>query len=499
LDNGLGRTPQLGWNSWNHFACNIDEDLIKQTAATIAKSPLKEAGYTYVNMDDCWAKSRDSNGNVQPDPAKFPSGIKALADYVHSLGLKFGLYSDAGTATCAGRPGSLGYEKNDANSYASWGVDYLKYDNCNSGPDKPEVRYPKMRDALNATGRPIFFSMCEWGVDNPATWAAKVGNSWRTTGDISDHWDSMLKILDANDLIAEYAAPGGWNDPDMLEVGNGGMTTVEYTSHFSLWALVKSPLLIGCDVNKMTNATLNILTNKEVIAVNQDKLGVQGKRVSRVLAPINHPTPTSGVEGVECVAGSNVQQWSVNSDRTITSLADARCLEVPGCTKGTGLAAAVEKCKPSGNNCDFQNQQWNYNRTAGTLNNVFSGGCLDLYNFEGPVIQTYQCNGGSNQKWDYDMNTKTLKADNLCLTVGVQAYLEVWAAPLADKSVAVILFNRAEDTNTIAANWKDIGLNPTTKANVRDLWAHKDLGASTGTFATQVAPHGVVMVKITPA
>jgi len=280
LDNGLGRTPQMGWNSWNHFHCNINEQLIHDTIYTLARSPLKKAGYKYVNLDDCWAGWRDSSGKIHADNKTFPNGIKPLADYAHSLGLHLGIYSDAGTKTCAGRPGSLGFEKNDADSYASWGVDYLKYDNCNNNGIPPQTRYPVMRDALTATKRPIFYSMCEWGVDNPATWAPPVGNSWRTTGDISDNWASMTSRIDQNNEWWSYAAPGGWNDPDMLEVGNGGMTTTEYTSHFSLWALAKAPLLIGCDITKMSADTLNILTNAEVIAVNQDAKGQQGHKVA---------------------------------------------------------------------------------------------------------------------------------------------------------------------------------------------------------------------------
>ena len=276
LDNGLGLTPQMGWNSWNHFHCRINESTIKDTADAFVNAGLIRFGYQYVNVDDCWAKSRDSSNNIQPDPDTFPD-FKGMIDYVHSKGLKFGLYSDAGTKTCAGRPGSLGFEENDANTYAKWEVDYLKYDNCNA-KTKPEDRYPVMRDALNKTGRPIFYSMCEWGQDDPATWAPKVGNSWRTTGDIGDNWNSMISRADANDKWASYAGPGAWNDPDMLEVGNGGMTTTEYETHFSLWCLMKAPLLIGCDVKNMNSDTLRILTNHELIAINQDKLGVQGNK-----------------------------------------------------------------------------------------------------------------------------------------------------------------------------------------------------------------------------
>jgi len=274
LDNGLALTPQMGWNSWNHYHCNINQDIMKSTMDALVSTGLAKAGYIYANVDDCWAASRMDNGSVVSDPSTFPDGMAALADYAHSKNLKFGLYSDAGTKTCAGRPGSLGYEVDDANSYASWNVDYLKYDNCNSGSTPMTDRYNTMRDALNATGRAIFFSMCSWGADNVDSWANNTGNSWRTTGDISDSWKSMIGNWDRNGPAAS-AGPGGWNDPDMLEVGNGGMTTTEYETHFSLWCIGKAPLLIGCDITAMSDDTKRILMNDEAIAVNQDKLGVQ--------------------------------------------------------------------------------------------------------------------------------------------------------------------------------------------------------------------------------
>ncbi|CAN1166952.1 unnamed protein product [Linum perenne] len=222
----------------------------------MVSSGLAALGYQYINL-----------------------GIKALADYVHSKGLKLGIYSDAGNLTCSKlQPGSLGYEEQDAKTFASWGIDFLKYDNCHDNGLTPRVRYPVMSKALMNTGRSIFFSLCEWGRDDPATWAPAIGNSWRTTGDISDKWEKMVHRADENDKWASYAGPGGWNDPDMLEVGNGGMTTAEYIAHFSIWALAKSPLIIGCDVRAMSNETYQILSNSEVIAVNQDQLGVQGRK-----------------------------------------------------------------------------------------------------------------------------------------------------------------------------------------------------------------------------
>ncbi|XP_057773700.1 alpha-galactosidase 1-like [Salvia miltiorrhiza] len=281
LANGLAATPPMGWNSWNHFNCFIDEKMIKETADALISTGLANLGYKFVNIDDCWAEiSRDDKGNLVPKNSTFPSGLKALADYVHSKGLKLGIYSDAGYFTCSNKmPGSLGHEEQDAKTFASWGIDYLKYDNCNNDGSKPLVRYPVMTRALMNAGRPIFFSLCEWGDMHPALWGASVGNSWRTTNDIADNWDSMISRADQNEVYADYARPGGWNDPDMLEIGNGGMTKDEYIVHFSLWAVSKAPLLIGCDVRNVSKETMEIISNKEVIDVNQDKLGVQGKKV----------------------------------------------------------------------------------------------------------------------------------------------------------------------------------------------------------------------------
>ncbi|KAJ7969431.1 Alpha-galactosidase [Quillaja saponaria] len=281
LANGLATTPPMGWNSWNHFWCDIDEKIVRETADALVSTGLSKLGYNYVNIDDCWAElNRDEKGNLVPKKSTFPSGIKALADYVHSKGLKLGIYSDAGYFTCSKKmPGSLGHEEQDAMTFASWGIDYLKYDNCDNDGSKPTTRYPIMTQALMKAGRPIFFSLCEWGDMHPALWGARIGNSWRTTSDITDTWDSMLTRADMNERYADLARPGGWNDPDMLEVGNGGMTKDEYIVHFSLWAISKAPLLLGCDVRNVSKDIMDIIANEEVIAVNQDLLGVQAKMV----------------------------------------------------------------------------------------------------------------------------------------------------------------------------------------------------------------------------
>jgi alpha-galactosidase len=368
LDNSLAKTPPMGWNSWNKFACNVSEDLIKQIADAMVSTGMKDAGYQYIVIDDCWQVDRDSQGNIIPDAKRFPSGMKALADYVHAKGLKFGLYSDAGTLTCQKRPGGRGYEFQDARQYAAWGVDYLKYDWCSTSTQNQQASYSIMRDALVKSGRPMVFSLCEWGSSKPWLWARDVGNLWRTTSDIQDCWDckrewggmGFVHILDLQNGLESYAGPGHWNDPDMLEVGNGGMTTTEYRSHFSLWCILAAPLIAGNDIRSMSPEIAEILTNKEVIAVDQDQQGLQGRRVKR------------------------------------------------------------------------------------------------------------------------------------------EGNLEVWAKQMADGSRAVALLNRGATETQITVSWIDIGYPDYLPASIRDLWARKDLGKSTGSFSATVASHGVVMVKIKP-
>lgn len=285
----------MGWNTWNTFHGNITEALIKETADIIVSSGMKDAGYTYVVIDDTWSlRERDQDGNLVPDPKKFPSGMKALADYVHAKGLKLGIYSCAGEKTCGGYPGSWGHEFQDARSFASWGIDYLKYDWCNRGTADAKDAYKRIRDALFAAKRPMILSICEWGQNKPWEWGKDFGHLWRTTGDIYDSYDGRKawemgwkRILDAQynlvesngpDGIGKYAGPGGWNDPDMLEVGNEGLTLAESRAHFSLWCILAAPLMAGNDLRKMTPEIRAILTDKDVIAIDQDPAGKQGFR-----------------------------------------------------------------------------------------------------------------------------------------------------------------------------------------------------------------------------
>jgi alpha-galactosidase len=364
----LAPTPPMGWNSWNKFGCDVSEKLIKETADAMVNSGMKEAGYEYVVIDDCWQVGRDLNGNIIPDPERFPSGMKALVDYVHSKDLKFGIYSDAGTKTCQKRPGARGYEFQDARTYASWGVDYLKYDWCNTSTQNGQASYKLMRDAIHKAGRPMIFSLCDWGFSKPWLWAKDVGHLWRATDDIMDCWDceddrnnaGFTILLDRVADLYSYSGPDHWNDPDMLEVGNSGLTVSESRAHFSLWCILAAPLIAGNDLNNMSKETLEILTNKEAIAVDQDSLGKQGIKV----------------------------------------------------------------------------------RDDGDL--------------------------------------------------------EVWVKQLADGSRAVVLFNRGLTKEPIAVSWKELGYPSYLKANVRDLWKHKDMGKFKNKYSANVSSHDAVMIKVTP-
>ncbi len=289
----LAATPPMGWNSWNTFGPRIDEAVVRETADAFVETGLKDAGYEYVVIDDLWEADERVDGRLTWDGEKFPAGIPALAEYVHGKGLKFGIYSCAGSHTCAGKPAGYGYEEIDARTFAEWGVDFLKYDFCYLPPGVDGIGlYRRMGQALRAGGREILFSICEWGGMKPWEWAASVGgHMWRTTGDINDSWKSIMDIgFDRQLGLHAYAGPGRWNDPDMLVVGmrgegnvaRGGCTDAEYRTHFALWCLLASPLMIGCDVRKMDDATRELLTNPRLIAVNQDPLGRQGYRVGQM-------------------------------------------------------------------------------------------------------------------------------------------------------------------------------------------------------------------------
>ncbi|MFF7365497.1 ricin-type beta-trefoil lectin domain protein [Streptomyces sp. NPDC008125] len=473
LENGLARTPQMGFNNWNTTGCGaqFDEAMVKGVADAFVSTGLKAAGYTYVNLDDCWAlPSRDASGNLVADPVRFPNGIKAVADYVHSKGLKFGLYSSAGTKTCAsnGFPGGLGHEQQDADLWASWGVDYLKYDNCNNTGVDARTRYKTMGDALKATGRPILYSICEWGSNQPWNWAPSLGNSWRTTGDINDSWSSMIGIAHGNQPLAQYAKPGAWNDPDMLEVGNGGMTDTEYRTHFSLWAQMAAPLLIGTDVRTANPASLTILKNTDVIAVDQDSLGKQGtvlsssgglvvmskqlangdravtltnengsaatvsttaaaagmpagssyrlanlwsKAVSSTSGTISATVPAHGTVMYRVSVGSG---GSAGTTHPLISASSQRCLDVEAGGTEPGTRVEIWDCHGGGNQAVTLT-------AAGELRLYGGTACLDADDNQtapGTAVQLWNCNGGANQQWKLNPDgTVTGTQSGLCLDV----------------------------------------------------------------------------------
>ncbi len=466
--NGLAQTPPMGFNDWNAYGCNTSESLIKQTAAKMVSSGLAADGYQYVNIDDCWLQSsRSASGQLQPDYTKFPDGISGTASYVHSLGLKLGIYEDAGTATCAGYPGSLGHETTDADTFASWGVDYLKYDNCNNNNESAQTRYTTMSNALKATGRTILFSMCDWGQESPWTWGAPIANMWRTTGDISPTWASMLSNFHSNVTLASYAGPGHWNDPDMLEVGNG-MTTTQDQSEFSLWSEMAAPLIIGTNLVSASSTTMSILGNKSVIAVDQDSLGKQGTEVSSsggldvlakplangdvsvalfnensTAATISTTTSAIGKTGSSSYTLTNL--WTGATSTTsgaisasvpaygtvmyrvsgggtggsgttgeIHAVGAAKCLDVPNKTTTEGTQTDIWDCNGG------SNQEWTAT-SSGQLT-VYSGGdCLDASGqgtAPGTKVDIWPCNGQSNQQWHLNSNgTITGAQSGLCLDV----------------------------------------------------------------------------------
>ncbi|MEV4822699.1 lectin [Micromonospora sp. NPDC049274] len=440
LENGLARTPQMGWNDWNSFGCNVNESLIRQTADTLVSSGMAAAGYRYVNIDDCWStKQRNGSGDLVADPQKFPSGMKALADYVHGKGLKLGIYSSAGTLTCAGYPASINYEQRDANLWASWGIDYLKYDNCGDHLGRSaQQRYTAMRDALAATNRPILYSLCSWGQDSVWTWGAGVGNSWRTTGDIGGNWNSIMGILDQQVGKESYARPGAWNDPDMLEVGNGP-TDTESRAHFSLWALLNAPLLAGNDIRTMSAATRTILTNTDVIAVNQDWGGQQGRKISDSgdLEVWRKPMSTGGVATVLLNRGSGTTTMSTTASalglgsagsytvrdlwsHTTSTSTGTISASVPAHGAAMFLVTGGGTPPPTTAPPTTPPPSTPPPSTTSTIRSTSAGRCLDVNGASqtnGATAIIWDCHGQANQSWTSTSSQELRVYGGKCLDV----------------------------------------------------------------------------------
>ncbi|MFI5934166.1 glycoside hydrolase family 27 protein [Actinoplanes sp. NPDC051494] len=488
LENGVGRTPPMGWNSWNTFFCNINESLIRGMADSIVSSGMRAAGYEYVVVDDCWMNpNRDSSGNLQGDPTRFPSGMKALGDYLHSKGLKFGIYQAPLDKTCAqyfgsypGATGSQGHEAQDARQFAAWGVDYLKYDWCSPAGTIGEqvTTFAKMRDALAATGRPILYSINSNSVHaktGPQRDWGDVANIWRTTEDIQLTWNTdqtngypmgVQNIINVNVPLAAYAEPGGFNDPDMMEVGRGTLTDTEQRSHFAMWAVMAAPLIAGNDIRSMTAATRTILQNPRLIAINQDSLGLQGVQVAgdadqRVLAKrlsngdvavalfnqsgatrtittsaaaigksgatsyalteawsgattttggaISASVPAHGTV-VYRVAGGTTGEPPAPASGNLVSTSSGRCLDVPNSNTTNGTQPVVWDCGTAAN------QKWTV--SGQTLQAL--GKCLDapIGATAGTKVQIWDCNGGTNQQWTFQANgTVRGNQSGLCLDV----------------------------------------------------------------------------------
>ncbi|MER5642972.1 lectin [Streptosporangium sp. NPDC002524] len=483
LENGVGRTPPMGWNTWNTFGCNINETLIKQTADAMVGNGMRDLGYQYVVVDDCWMNpTRDSAGNLQPNLSRFPSGMKALGDYLHARGLKFGIYQAPLDKTCAqyfgsypGATGSLNHEVQDARQFAAWGVDYLKHDWCSpTGTIDDQVRvFAKMRDALAATGRPILYSINPNSIHEktgPQRDWGDVANIWRTTEDITNAWNTgqtngypmgIQNIVDVTVPLAGYARPGAFNDPDMMEVGRGGMNDTEMRSHFALWAMMASPLIAGNDVRNMDAATQTIMKNQNLIAINQDTLGLQATQVGndgtrRVLAKrlsngdvavalfnqggatttigttasaiglsggsfglreawSNAVTSTTGNISASVPAhGTVVYRVSGGTPNPATAIRGAgsnRCLDVTGASQTNGTPVVLWDC--NGQN----NQRWT-STAAGELR-VYGGKCLDVNDngtADGTGVIIWDCNGQNNQKWRLNTDgTITALGANKCL------------------------------------------------------------------------------------
>ncbi len=517
---------------------------MRDTMDLFVSTGLRDAGYKYVSVDDCWASSRDPTTNViQADPKSFPSGMAALADYAHARGLLFGLYSSNSPQTCDGRPGSFGLEALDAATYASWGVDLLKYDNCGDQHTigQPEARYPVMRDALNATGRQMVFAACEWAVDFPATFMAPVAHSWRATYDIQNHWECVVPHLDWLNVFADFAGPGHFNDGDILESFNGVLTLAESVSHLALWAALKSPLLIGCDLRQPECLSgVPYFSNSELLAISQDALGAQARRVAATGGDKGVPFGKSGLCGTEelpqntvlaaCDATDPLQRWQMLPNGTIFMAQTGECLQLDSgqgghCSQNWDVwmnNAASSLCNDPASSCSGRQELWTYDNATRTLVNHASLQCLTVHAAGLHNVGLLPCQAvlGGLQTWDLDSATGQFVSSaappagagggtngnrKYCLARSKDVLggaLETWAGPLANGDLVVVLFNRnAPAPVAMTAQWSDLGLAAAARMKVRDVLARTDNGTAAGSFTTEgpVDVHGAVMLRLSPA
>lgn len=522
--------------------------MIKETANALQATGLADLGYKYVNLDDCWQnEKRNKDGSISPNPERFPSGLAALGDYLHSKDFLFGIYSSAGFKTCQGFPSSLGIEEIDVASYVDWGVDYLKYDNCYQDHGSPHSRYGVMGSTLKQSNREIFYSLCEWGRENPAVWGREaLASSWRISGDIYDGWSSIVSRAAIGASLWRYAGPGGWNDPDMLEVGNGQCTDEEYKSHFSLWAMLKAPLIIGNDVRDLqddsdqSKTILSILGNKEVIAINQDPLGRQGRIVwSDTTEKLAEKGFGDKLIATKCATGDesniifedspNDQQWELLETGKIRSKTTGLCLleldsdsdfytvdkdkvEFHDFTLFTN-GVTTAPCRDA--------TSWKFGQfVGGSIVSEKTGNCLEVSKFEflplvqGKRIQTAKCKDEvdgkifdvrEHQSWTTPHGVLRNLYQRQCLTIDRDAFSgiqqEIWATPLSN-GYAVLLFNKGNKEIMMSFSREMIGIpaSDTTTYRIRDLWRHADLleplSVQHDTLKFPVRSHGVVMLKL---
>eukprot|EP01116_Phalansterium_solitarium_P007284 TRINITY_DN19879_c0_g1_i1.p1 TRINITY_DN19879_c0_g1~~TRINITY_DN19879_c0_g1_i1.p1 ORF type:complete len:555 (+),score=132.94 TRINITY_DN19879_c0_g1_i1:131-1795(+) len=525
IKNGLGLTPQMGYNSWYDVGMGPTEELVKATVDAMKSNGLYDAGYRYVNLDDGMVIGRDSNGQLYPDPAKFPSGFASLADYIHQNGMMFGVYTDRGPTTCGGRPAAFGHEVLDANTYAKWGVDYVKEDSCNAAQDHQTAfaEYATMRDALaaagNVTGRTLFFSLCGW-----ENWYAPVGhtlgNSWRIGPD-DTNWDGVLVDIDADEPLWPYAGPGGWNDPCLLlgrdMNGNVAVSDQQGRFQFTMWAILAAPMLLSQNVRNLSAFQLETYLNQEVIAVGQDPLGRQGQRL--VGGPISIQRSAGDDVPVtlqECTTSSltgtapTAQQWKWNVSALgyLTNAATGTCLNADDC----GSDLILYQCVTTGGTCCGANCYNNlvfYIAGDGTLRTPMAPTqCVTAAGVGNQVYLQPCLPGSASQQFAYDSASQTLSTpSNQCLTGGGASgsRANVWGRPLADGSWALAFVNAditAVDLTCGIDCLSITGWEPEQRIAVRDLWAHADLDATTtaqGFNVTSLAADGgVVMVKLTP-
>eukprot|EP00698_Gefionella_okellyi_P021063 TRINITY_DN6714_c0_g1_i1.p1 TRINITY_DN6714_c0_g1~~TRINITY_DN6714_c0_g1_i1.p1 ORF type:complete len:541 (-),score=92.99 TRINITY_DN6714_c0_g1_i1:227-1828(-) len=512
LNNGLGRTPQMGYNSWYDVQMNPTQEVIEQTVQALKSTGLYDLGFRYVNLDDGMVSGRNAQGELQSNPAQFPTGMKGLADYIHQNGMLFGVYTDRGPLTCGGRPAAQGHERQDANTYAQWGVDYVKEDSCNAPSDHQQAfyQYSLMRDALNATGRSIFFSLCGW-----EDWYAPVGhdlgNSWRTGPD-DTNWAGVLKNIDIMAPLWPFAGPGGWNDPCLLlgrdSKGVEAVTDLQGRAQFSMWAIMASPMLLSQNVRNLSDYQLETYRNKEVIEIGQDPLGRSGQRLvgGQLSSGSGSDTP---VTLQSCNAGDTTQQWqwNVTSQGFVTNVNDKQCINADDC----GDQLIMYDCVTSGGTCmgprDYSNEQF-YLSADGTLRSAMPGDlCVTSFGV-GAQLSLHPCTGSGNQLFGYDTTSQTIRdTSGRCVTAGGASgatRANIWGRPLIDGSWAFTFINANStqvelvcDQDCFAAT----GWEPEQLLRLRDVWNHEELGKVTpreGFKALLEADGGAAMYRAWP-